>query len=112
MHNDYAKVIILNSVHDLISFSSVFRIKMLVKNIFCFICISLGLVTVSSKDPRRQIFEDALAVWDMYRDPYNGFYCDSLHFYPKPIAPCGPRNNFYSSAGTGKPEAILHKKEQ
>jgi len=89
--------------------------KMLVKNIFCFIGISLVLVTVSSKDLRRKIFQDALAVWDLYRDPGNGFYCDTLRFSSNPytpIVPCGPQNNIYSSAGTGKPEAILQEKVQ
>ena len=103
------------SILCILCFSSVFRIKMLVKNIFCVIVISLGLVTVPSKSLRRKIFEDALAVWDLYRDPANGFYCDTLRFSlnpDTPIVPCGPQNNFYSSAGTGKPEAILHEKVQ
>ena len=36
-----------------------------------------------------------------FRDPLNGFYCDTLRFTSEILTPCGPNNNFYSAAGTG-----------
>lgn len=51
---------------------------------------------------KRQIFDDALAVWQSFRDPDNGVWCDTLRFNQKPMVQCGPNNNFYSSAGTGE----------
>ena len=61
-----------------------------------------GITFVNSdQDLRRQIFEDALSVWMQFRDPDNGAWCDTLRFNQNPMVPCGPNNNFYSSAGTG-----------
>ena len=34
-----------------------------------------------------------------FRDPDNGFWCDTLRL--ENFIPCGAQNNFYSSAGTG-----------
>ena len=50
---------------------------------------------------QKQIFEDALAVWQSFRDPDNGAWCDTLRFNKVPMVQCGQNNNFYSSAGTG-----------
>ena len=37
---------------------------------------------------------------EMFRDPLNGAWCDSLHFAgDDELTPCGEGNNFYSSAG-------------
>ena len=58
----------------------------------------------SAQDLRRQIFEDALSVWMSFRDPDNGAWCDTLQLNQIPMVPCGPNNNFYSSAGTGIPQ--------
>ena len=55
----------------------------------------------TSKDLKRNIFEDALAVWQSFRDPENGVWCDTLRFTQTPMVTCGEHNNFYSSAGTG-----------
>ena len=56
-------------------------------------------------DLRAKIFDDSLVLWDLFRDPDNGVYCDTIRFpsgTETPVTPCGPSNNFYSSAGTGK----------
>ena len=56
-------------------------------------------------DLRAKIFNDSLVLWDLFRDPDNGVYCDTIRFpsgTETPVTPCGPSNNFYSSAGTGK----------
>ena len=37
----------------------------------------------------------------IFRDPENGFWCDTLRLNQQVMTPCGPNNNFYSSAGTG-----------
>jgi len=42
---------------------------------------------------------DLVKVWQQFRDPGTGFWCDTLRF--QNFVPCGPSNNFYSSAGTG-----------
>ena len=50
------------------------------------------------------IFSDALSVWNSFRDPETGAWCDTLRFTDDPAATvdvCGESNNFYSSAGTG-----------
>ena len=57
--------------------------------------------TKSDQDLRRIIFEDNLAVWQSFRDPENGVWCDTLRFKDTPMVTCGKNNNFYSSAGTG-----------
>ena len=57
--------------------------------------------TKSDQDLRRIIFEDNLAVWQSFRDPENGVWCDTLRFKDTPMVTCGNNNNFYSSAGTG-----------
>ena len=36
-----------------------------------------------------------------FRDPDNGFWCDTLRLNEAVMTPCGPNNNFYSAAGTG-----------
>ena len=54
--------------------------------------------------PKEKIFSDALSVWNSFRDPENGAWCDTLRFTDDPSAlvdTCGESNNFYSSAGTG-----------
>ena len=63
----------------------------------------LSAESYHSQDLKRMIFEDALAVWDAYRDPDNGLWCDTLSFGngETPITTCGEQNNFYSSAGIG-----------
>ena len=51
---------------------------------------------------RGQIFNDSLALWDLFRDKENGVYCDTINFPSTgTVTSCGPSNNFYSSAGTG-----------
>ena len=65
--------------------------------------------SITAQELKRQIFEDALAVWQSFRDPDNGVWCDTLRFNQKPLVQCGPNNNFYSSAGTG--ENILYCKK-
>ena len=45
--------------------------------------------------------DDIVAVWRQFRDPDNGFWCDTLRLDSDIMTPCGPNNNFYSSAGTG-----------
>ena len=51
------------------------------------------------KNVKESIFNDSLILWDMYRDPLTGVYCDKIYIQSQ--VPCGPSNNFYSSAGTG-----------
>ena len=68
---------------------------------FLFFSLHLSSQVKSSKDLKRQIFEDALAVWQSFRDPDTGVWCDTLRFNQVPLVQCGPNNNFYSSAGTG-----------
>ena len=69
-------------------------------------CIIFNLIVAQSiiaqQELKRQIFDDALAVWQSFRDPDNGVWCDTLRFNQKPMVQCGPNNNFYSSAGTGE----------
>ena len=48
---------------------------------------------------QQNILDDIVAVWRQFRDPDNGFWCDTL--FLENLTPCGPSNNFYSSAGTG-----------
>ena len=36
-----------------------------------------------------------------FRDPENGFWCDTLRLNQAVMTPCGPNTNFYSAAGTG-----------
>ena len=49
-----------------------------------------------------QIFSDIFSFWSQFRDPQNGFWCDTLRFPSSgSLVPCGDHNNFYSSAGTG-----------
>ena len=76
---------------------------MLCSKKFVFLFFSLHLLSqvISSQDLKRQIFEDALAVWQSFRDPDTGVWCDTLQFNQVPLVQCGPNNNFYSSAGTG-----------
>ena len=79
-----------------------------------FIAINLIIVTQSitaqEDELKRKIFEDALAVWQSFRDPDNGVWCDTLRFNQKPLVQCGPNNNFYSSAGTGEKNiGTVHK---
>ena len=62
---------------------------------------------------RGQIFNDSLALWNLFRDKENGVYCDTINFPSTgAVTPCGPSNNFYSSAGTGsyKDIAFLRQK--
>jgi len=47
------------------------------------------------------MMDDIVGVWSLFRDPKNGFWCDSLWISTDIVTPCGPDNNFYSSAGTG-----------
>ena len=66
----------------------------------------LSLVATNSpvfadEDLKYSIFEDALAVWQSFRDPENGVWCDTLRFNQVPMVTCGENNDFYSSAGTG-----------
>ena len=63
---------------------------------------------IAQQELKRQIFDDALAVWQSFRDPDNGVWCDTLRFNQKPMVQCGPNNNFYSSAGTG--EIFVHSR--
>ena len=58
-----------------------------------FFALSLG------QNTRQSIFNDSLTLWEMYRDPITGVYCDHVQFHSS--KPCGAGNNFYSSAGTG-----------
>ena len=44
--------------------------------------------------------DDIVGAWKTFRDPQNGFWCDSM-WLSDYQTPCGPSNNFYSSAGTG-----------
>ena len=37
----------------------------------------------------------------MFRDPETGFWCDKLRLDRAVSSPCGPDNDFFSSAGTG-----------
>ena len=74
---------------------------MLLWNVFVYITFIFTLEAHASKDLKRTIFEDALAVWQSYRDPENGVWCDTLRFTDTPMVTCGEHNNFYSSAGTG-----------
>ena len=66
--------------------------------IFFGVLVSIGQET-SGQDLKRTIFEDALAVWQAFRDPGNGLWCDTLRFGNKdstePIVTCGANNNFY-----------------
>ena len=72
-----------------------------------YLAINLIVPTQSSQDElKRQIFEDALAVWQSFRDPDTGVWCDTLRFNQVPMVQCGPNNNFYSSAGTGKAKIV------
>ena len=47
---------------------------------------------------KESIFNDSLTLWNMYRDPLTGVYCDKI--YTQSQIPCGSSNNFDSSAGT------------
>ena len=49
---------------------------------------------------RQKIMDDIVGVWNLFRDQGTGLWCDSLWFADYQT-PCGPDNNFYSSAGTG-----------
>ena len=71
------------------------------KCFFLFFSLHLSSQVKSSQDLKKQIFEDALAVWQSFRDPDTGVWCDTLRFNQVPLVQCGPNNNFYSSAGTG-----------
>lgn len=55
----------------------------------------------NSSELRRQILSDVFTVWRGFRDPLNGFWCDSLWFSTAERLSCGEGNNFYSSAGMG-----------
>jgi len=55
----------------------------------------------NASETQQKIMDDIVAVWRQYRDPENGFWCDSLWFSSGTQTPCGAQNNFYSSAGTG-----------
>jgi len=57
------------------------------------------VLTVSTT--QQNIMDDIVGVWGQYRDPLNGFWCDTLRFTSGTQTPCGPSNNFYSGAGTG-----------
>ena len=76
-------------------------------NYFNVLFLTISLITLFSctfskeEDIRKDIFEDALAVWQSFRDPENGVWCDTLRFNQVPMVTCGENNNFYSSAGTG-----------
>ncbi len=76
-------------------------------NHFNILFLAINLITLFSstlskeEDIRKDIFEDALAVWQSFRDPENGVWCDTLRFNQVPMVTCGENNNFYSSAGTG-----------
>ena len=76
--------------------------KTLLKNFFMtWSLLILSICQSKSQDLKKQIFEDSLAVWQSFRDPDNGVWCDTLRFGQTPLVQCGPNNNFYSSAGTG-----------
>jgi len=47
------------------------------------------------------MMDDIVGVWNLFRDPLTGFWCDSLWISTDDVVPCGPDNNFYSSAGVG-----------
>ena len=76
---------------------------MFVKIFFFTFSVSSLLISpiYSQEDLKKQIFEDALWIWQSFRDPDNGVWCDTLRFGQTPLVQCGPNNNFYSSAGTG-----------
>ena len=59
------------------------------------ICPISGIVST-----RQAIMDDIVGAWNLFRDPQNGFWCDSM-WLSDYQTPCGPSNNFYSSAGTG-----------
>ena len=46
------------------------------------------------------MMDDIVGAWRTFRDPQNGFWCDSM-WLSDYQTPCGPSNNYYSSAGTG-----------
>ena len=46
------------------------------------------------------MMDDIVGAWRTFRDPQNGFWCDSM-WLSDYQTPCGASNNFYSSAGTG-----------
>jgi len=48
---------------------------------------------------QQAIMDDIVSFWRQFRDPDNGFWCDTLRL--ENFIPCGAQNNFYSSAGTG-----------
>ena len=63
-----------------------------------FSLIFLFLITIDANTRvKSRIFNDSLALWDLFRDPENGAYCDTIRF--DPAIPCGTQNNRYSSAG-------------
>ena len=69
---------------------------------FIFLVFFNGLYFAdSAQDLRKDIFEDALSVWQSFRDPDNGAWCDTLQLNQIPMVQCGVNNNFYSGAGTG-----------
>ena len=78
-------------------------LKMFVKIFFFSLSLLILLISPihSQEDLKKQIFEDALSIWQSFRDPDNGVWCDTLRFGQTPLVQCGPNNNFYSSAGTG-----------
>ena len=86
-------------------------LKIYVGFVYIGVLVIIGQET-RGQDLKREIFEDALAVWQAYRDPGNGLWCDTLRFgnqgSAEPIVTCGANNNFYSSAGTGMLDLILY----
>jgi len=65
--------------------------------------VSILVVTTPVSAATQAILSDFFSVWSQFRDPDNGFWCDTLRFPSSgtDLVPCGPSNNFYSSAGTG-----------
>ena len=60
------------------------------------------LLLVGSSSDQEILFADVFKVWSSFRDPDNGFWCDTLRFPQSgELVPCGSNNNFYSCAGTG-----------
>ena len=52
-------------------------------------------------DKRTYLIQNKKYSSKSFRDPDNGFWCDTLRLNEEVMTPCGPNNNFYSAAGIG-----------
>ena len=56
----------------------------------------------SGNNSGKDVISFSLSIlYSNFRDPENGFWCDTLRLNQAVMTPCGPSNNFYSAAGTG-----------